>query len=182
MLQNFPRKETHYIHHLQLDRELQTLERLPVELLEYVSDYLPIESVVAMHRSSKTLALKVPLGDNFCRKKLIEGKLHPHIWDFDIAEIQKQQNACAADISWDWRSVARLLAHKRFPIKDRDPRLGNLPDGLWNRGRIWNILEEALNQHYPASKARTYEKRTRRRLFNMDDIKAILHDLSHWWQ
>jgi hypothetical protein len=182
MLQNSPRKENHYIRHLKLDRELQTLERLPVELLEYVGDHLPIESVVAMHRTSKTLALKVSLGDNFCRKKLVEGKLLPHIWDLDIAEIQKQQSECAADISWDWRNVARLLAHKRFPTKGRDPRLGNLPDGLWNRGRIWNILEEALNQHYPAAKARTYEKRTRRQLFNMDDIKAMLHDLSHWWQ
>jgi hypothetical protein len=186
MLQSSPRKTTHCIHRIQPTRELQALERLPVELLECISDYLPIQSVLAMHRTSKTLALKVPLGDNFCRKELIKGTLHPHIWDLDTAELQKQQAACADNVSWDWRSVAQLLASRRFPVKGRDPRLEKLPDGLWNRGRIWSILEEALNQDYPVFSAskrdgRTEDRRNRRQPVTAGDMEAMLDDMGHWW-
>jgi hypothetical protein len=159
---------------------------LPVELLDYISDYLPVESVIAIHRTSKTLALKVPLDDSFCRKGLIKGTLHPHLWDLDTEELQKQQNQCAKSVSWDWRSVAQLLASKRFLAIGRDARLAKLPNGLWNRGRIWGILEEALNQDYPPSSQHTRkvsagDVRTRRHPVTSGDLEAMLDDMGHWW-
>lgn len=185
MLQSSPRKTDNYLRKYRFARKPNGLERLPVELLEIISDYLPIESVLALHRTSKTLALLVPLDDSFCRKQLIKGTLHPHIWDLDTMELQKQQNE-SQETHWDWRSTTQLLTPSSFSIKDRDSRLSKLPDGLWNRGRIWTILEEALHKDYPNSSAKKCERRTgdvltKRQPVTAGDMEAMLDDMGHWW-
>jgi hypothetical protein len=130
-------------------REPQTLERLPKELLDAVCSYLPIEAVIALHGTSKALALQIPLDSAFWRDCLRDGNLHPHIWDLDTKRIEQCLSTQRAELLdttayWDWKSAARLLSVKRFPISGCDERLRAMPDGFWNRCRIWVIIEEAL--------------------------------------
>ncbi|EUC50540.1 hypothetical protein COCMIDRAFT_32062 [Bipolaris oryzae ATCC 44560] len=133
-------------------RKHQNLERLPKELLDEVCSYLPIPSTIALHRTSKILALQIPLDSTFWRNSLGDGSLHPHIWDLDTKRIEQQlpQPGIAPldpTASWDWRCAAKILAMKRFPISGCDDRLVDVPAGFWNRCRIWATIEEALQQH-----------------------------------
>jgi hypothetical protein len=128
--------------------EPQGLEALPTELLDAICSYLPAQSVIALHRTCKTLSIKLPLDNSFWRDSLRSGSLHPHIWDLDTKQIEQfrqESNVTFSSAGWDWRSVAQLLATKQFPIAERDPRLDGMPLGLWNRCRIWSIIEEALD-------------------------------------
>lgn len=131
-------------------RTPQGLERLPPELLDATCSYLPAWSIISMHRCSKTLAMKIPLDNAFWRDSLRDGSLHPHLWDLDIKWIEKGlqlSRPLSPDptSSFDWKSAARLLATKKFPIIERDPRLIDIPLEYWNRCRIWNLIEEALD-------------------------------------
>ncbi|CAO2654973.1 Nn.00g117060.m01.CDS01 [Neocucurbitaria sp. VM-36] len=120
------------------------IERLPPELLDQICSYLPATSVITLHRVSKTLAQSVPLDNSFWRNSLLAGSLLPHIWDLDKAEL----GTPAYETSRDWKSVAQLLAKKQFPISGRDRRLEDIPNGLWNRCRIWSIMEEAVELYF----------------------------------
>ncbi|KAF2828954.1 hypothetical protein CC86DRAFT_392220 [Ophiobolus disseminans] len=128
-------------------QEPRGIERLPTELFDIIRTYLPPKSVIKLHRTSKTLATKVPLHNAFWRDGLHDGSLHPHIWDLDIKRIEtfrQESNITFSASDWDWRSVAKLLAMKRFPVTGRDARLDDMPLGFWNRCRIWSVIEEAL--------------------------------------
>ncbi|KAF2027695.1 hypothetical protein EK21DRAFT_71444 [Setomelanomma holmii] len=129
-------------------REPEGIERLPVELLDAICSYLPPQSVIKLHRTSSLMASKIPLENAFWRDSLRGGCLHPHIWDLDIKQIEalrQESNITFSAAGWDWRSVAKLLAMKQFPVTGRDLRLEKMPLGLWNRCRIWSIIEEALD-------------------------------------
>jgi hypothetical protein len=128
-------------------REATGIEKLPAELLDAVCSYLPPQSVIKLHRTSSLMASKIPLDNAFWRDSLRGGSLHPHIWDLDIKQIEtlrQKSNVTFSAAGWDWRSAAKLLAMKRFPVTGRDSRLDNMPLGLWNRCRIWSIIEDAL--------------------------------------
>ena len=132
-------------------RTHREIECLPKELLDVVCSYLPVPSVIALHQTSKLLALQIPLDANFWQNTLGDGSLHPHIWDLDTKCIEKQlprPEVTPFDpmTAWDWRSVAKLLATKHFPINGCDDRLVDMPDGFWNRCRIWAIVEEVLRE------------------------------------
>ncbi|USP76101.1 hypothetical protein yc1106_03375 [Curvularia clavata] len=149
VLQTFPRTKYMPAFTALPSRQYQRLECLPKELLDEISSHLPISSVIALHRTSKLLALQTPLDSNFWRNSLGEGSLHPHVWDLDAKRVEQllPQPATAPldpTASWDWRSVAKLLAAKRSPINRRDDRLVDVPAGFWNRCRIWATVEEAL--------------------------------------
>lgn len=136
---------------LKATREPQRLERLPTEMMDAICSYLPTQSVIALHRTSKALALRIPLDSVFWRNSLREGSLHPHIWDLDTKWIEhhlSNPNAALLDptASWDWKVAAKLLATKRFSISGCDDRLLDVPDGFWNRCRIWATIEEALQE------------------------------------
>jgi hypothetical protein len=132
-------------------RQPEGLECLPTELLDTVCSYLSIPSIIALHRTSIALAIQIPLDAAFWRNGLRDGSLHPHIWDLDTNWIEQQlletpDERLDQTSSWDWRSVAKLLTTKRFPISGRDLRLVNVPNGFWNRCRIWATMEEALQE------------------------------------
>jgi hypothetical protein len=132
-------------------REPKGLERLPTELLDEICSYVPAQSVIALHQTSKALAIHIPLDTAFWRNSLRGGSLHPHIWDLDTRRIERrlsQSHGLPAEPtdSWDWRSAARLLATKRFHISGRDTRLDDVPNGFWNRCRVWATMEEALQE------------------------------------
>ena len=129
-------------------RAPEGLERLPSELFDAICSYLPAQSVIKLHRTSKVLSLKVPLDNAFWREGLRGGTLHPHIWDLDTRQIETLRQNSKITFSatgWDWRSVAKLLAMKRYPTAGRDARLDDMPLGFWNRCRIWSNIEEAIS-------------------------------------
>ncbi|KAF1934963.1 hypothetical protein EJ02DRAFT_471526 [Clathrospora elynae] len=149
ILQASPHTRVEHHHAFTITREPQRLERFPTELLDAVCKYLPVRSVISLHRTSKALATKIPLDNAFWRNSLRDGGLHPHIWDLDTNLIE--QRLLQADLapldptaSCDWKAAAQLLATKRFPISGRDARLADVPNGFWNRCRIWATIEEAL--------------------------------------
>lgn len=128
--------------------EASGIERLPAELLDVICSYLEPQSVIKLHRTSQLMASKVLLDNSFWRDSLRGGSLHPHIWDLDtqlIETLRDESNITFSATGWDWRSVAKLLAMKQFPVTGRDSRLDSMPLGLWNRCRIWSIIEDALN-------------------------------------
>jgi hypothetical protein len=141
------RTEDKVVPSLRTTREPSGIERLPIELLDEIGSYMPAQSRIALHRTSKALAIKLPLDNAFWRDSLRSGNLHPHIWDLDTQHIERLRQESSVEFAaadWDWRSVAQLLTMKRFPISGRDSRLDDVPLGLWNRCRLWTIIEEAL--------------------------------------
>ncbi|KAF2129324.1 hypothetical protein P153DRAFT_291448 [Dothidotthia symphoricarpi CBS 119687] len=130
---------------LQFAREPLGFERLPTELLDQIGKHLPPQSVIALHCTSKAFAIKAPLNNKFWRDRLIDGSLVPHIWDLDANQLDHERQ----DRLWDWRSVAQLLVAKKFPRNESNPLLVGPPTGLWNRCRIWNIIEDACIEHFP---------------------------------
>jgi hypothetical protein len=151
VLQSSPRRRDEPEYTLKASREPQRLERLPTELLDAVCSYLPLQSIIALNRTSKVLALRIPLDSAFWRNSFRDGSLHPHIWDLDTEWIEhhlSKPDARLLDLtaSWDWKAAAKLLATKRFSISGCDDRLLDVPDGFWNRCRIWATIEEALQE------------------------------------
>jgi hypothetical protein len=129
-------------------REFNGIEKLPTELLDMICAYLPTQSVIKLNRTSKILATKLPLDNAFWRDSLRAGSLHPHIWDVDtqaIERLRQEANVTFSAVDWNWRSVAKLLSTMQFPTTERDSRLDSLPRGLWNRCRIWSIIETELD-------------------------------------
>ena len=151
VLQTSPRRRDESKCTPKATREPQRLERLPTELLDVVCSYLPIQSVIALHCTSKMLALQIPLDSAFWRDSLRDGSLHPHVWDLDTKWIEQHLTTPHAALldptaCWDWKFAAKLLAKKRFRVSGCDKRLLDVPDGLWNRCRIWATIEEALGE------------------------------------
>jgi hypothetical protein len=151
VLQSSPRSREDPDYMLTPTRQPQRLERLPTELLDAICSYLPVPSVIALHRTSITLASQIPLDMAFWRNSLRDGSLHPHTWDLDTKWIERhlpEMHGARLDPteSWDWRGAAKLLATKRFPISGRDLRLVDVPNGFWNRCRIWATIEGALQE------------------------------------
>jgi hypothetical protein len=151
VLQSLPRSRIDQDHMLTTTRQPQGLESLPNELLDAICSYLPIQSVIALHRTSINLSIKILLNTAFWRNCLRDGSLHPHIWDLDTKWIEQrlsEMHEVSLNItsSWDWNAAAKLLAKKRFLISGRDPRLVDVTNGFWNRCRIWSTIEEALQQ------------------------------------
>jgi hypothetical protein len=137
---------------LVITRQPQGIERLPTELLDAICGYLPTQSAIKLHRTSKTMAMKLTLDNAFWRDSMRFGSLHPHIWGLDtkaIETLRQQSNIIFSVADWNWRSVAKLLATKQFPVTGLDPRLADMPLGLWNRCRIWSIVEKTLDfEHF----------------------------------
>ncbi|KAA8622736.1 hypothetical protein PtrSN002B_011443 [Pyrenophora tritici-repentis] len=151
VLKSSPRSRDEPSYKFTTTQKPRALERLPAELLEEVCVNLPISSIIALHRTSKALAIQLPLDSTFWRNSLRDGSLHPHMWDLDTKWIERdlqEKNELHMDptASWDWKGAAKLLAMKRFPIAGCDDRLADLPHGFWNRCRIWATIEEALYQ------------------------------------
>lgn len=84
---------------------------------------------------------------------------------------------------WNWKSVGELLARKRFPLKSSDSRIVDLPNGLWNRKRIWSIFEEAYIDEYGRSFAEaqnnTVQLQKREPVFDWQ-LEEIMEDLGHY--
>ncbi|KZM25851.1 hypothetical protein ST47_g2864 [Ascochyta rabiei] len=130
------------------------IDQLPVELIDQISIYLPAHSALALHQTSKTLASKLILDNNFWRRSIMSGTALPYLWDLNTNELEKLHRerigkSSRPDATWDWKAIGQLLATKYFALNSSDPRTSSLPNGLWNRRRIWSIVEEAYRHDYP---------------------------------
>ncbi|KAJ4986271.1 hypothetical protein SVAN01_08206 [Stagonosporopsis vannaccii] len=171
-------------------RSLSAIERLPTELLDHISIYLSANAALSLHLTSKTLAMKVPLDNNFWRESIMSGSALPVLWDLDVKELDKRRQDLAddprcAEVTWDWRAVGQLLATKRFPLKSSDPRIVDLPNGLWNRRRIWSIIEQAYWHDFLRPSTRYHydsvpELRIRREPTFAWQLEEIMDDLGHY--
>ncbi|KAJ8116451.1 hypothetical protein OPT61_g2139 [Boeremia exigua] len=166
------------------------IERLPTELLDHISIYLSAYATLSLHRSSKTLASKVQLDNNFWRRSILSGNAIPILWDIDMKELSRARR-CAGDPSrdlsahWDWRAVGRLLATKHFPLQSSDPRVADFPNGLWNRRRIWSIVEQAyrhdfLRTSFTGCNGSMLELRIRREPVFDWQLEEIMDDIGHY--
>ncbi|KAH6614020.1 hypothetical protein C7974DRAFT_69037 [Boeremia exigua] len=166
------------------------LERLPTELLDHISIHLSVYEALSLHRTSKTLATKVPLDNNFWRASILSGNGLPILWDLDVRELSKRYQesfkaSVEADAMWDWRGVGQLLATKQFPVKSSDPWIADLPNGFWNRRRIWSIVEQAYRHDILKTSRRLnhdhmLELRIRREPVSDWQLEEIMDDLGHY--
>lgn len=169
---------------------MSAIERLPNELLDQISSHLTAYSALALRQTSRTLATKVPLDNNFWRNSILGGNALPYLWDLDVYELEKRRqehsgSSPSLDATWDWKAVGQLLAAKQFPLNSSDQRIVDLPNGLWNRQRIWSIIEEA----YQRGSSKTsigdgndsvLEERKRREPVFDWQLEEIMDDLGHF--
>jgi hypothetical protein len=119
------------------------LELLPSELLERITEHLPPLSTLSLRQASRSLALKIPLDDRFWRRHLCSGNLLPCLWDLDETELKQLLQSTPSEQPWDWQRLACVLRSDQFQQWGQDPLPKDVPVGLWNRYRIWSILNEA---------------------------------------
>ncbi|KAL6713503.1 hypothetical protein ACLMJK_008968 [Lecanora helva] len=142
------------------DNGLQPLELLPNEMISKISTLLPSSAVLNLHRSSKTLASKIPIGQDFCRDGLISGDLIDFLWDLDPSQCDQKDK----EGSWDWKELARRLNQNTILKSALGTSLANssdhdittafeqsslgetglkdAPNGLQNRCRIFRIVKD----------------------------------------
>lgn len=171
----------------QPNHALSAIERLPAELLDHISIYISAYEASSLHRASKTLATKVPLDNNFWRKAILSGNGLAYLWDLDVDWLNKNYQehltkSAEPDAVWDWKAVGQLLATKQFPLKSSDPRIFDLPNGLWNRRRIWSIVEQAYRNDFSKTTIRdpietVIEPRKRREPVFDWQLEEIMDDL-----
>lgn len=143
------------------------LESLPQEVLSMIISHLSTRDIFRIQRCSKTLAIRLPLDQQFWREALISGELISWLWDLDRDEcraVDRLRNEKSRR-KWDWRRLVLTLAKDPFPTKTMDlseslpeakdwsewfadetsiavnDGLENIPAGLRNRRRIWKIIK-----------------------------------------
>lgn len=167
------------------------LEQLPTELLTQISAFLSAYETFALHRVSKALATKLPLSNIFWRESILSGNGLPYLWDLDVEWLAKRRQeevtstASSGSTTWDWKAIGQLLATKHFPLKSSDPRSTDLPNGVWNRRRIWSIVEQAYRRDFSTTSMRgptksVFEPRKRREPVYYWQLEEIMDDLGHY--
>lgn len=123
--------------------QLQGMEALPCEILERITELLSPHAVMSLRQASRSLALKVPLDGRFWRRHLCSGSLLPYLWDLDEEQLKQLLQHTPTELPRDWRGLARLFRTEECLKWGQEPLSGEIPGGLWNRCRIWSIIEEA---------------------------------------
>lgn len=129
-------------------RKPRGIERLPIELIDVICGYFLAHSTIKLHRASKALDAKVMLNNTFWRESLCSGMLHPYIWDLDMKRMdcfRRTSSICIPAFSTlNWKSVTKLLVISCLPVYCCETIPNSMPLGLWNRCRIWRVIEEAM--------------------------------------
>lgn len=133
--------------------------------------------------------MKVPLDNHFWRTTIMNGSALPYLWDLDVEVLEEQRRVHSVTSTdqggmWDWKSVGQLLAKKYFPLKSSNLQTLDLPNGVWNRRRIWSIVEEAASDFGDFStKNRNdsvwQEHKKREPVFDWQ-VEEIMEDLGHY--
>ncbi|MCJ1472697.1 hypothetical protein MMC13_001346 [Lambiella insularis] len=124
------------------------LEALPSELLPLITAHLTTKSILALHRTSQTLAASIFLNQTFWRDQLIHGCVVPYIWPGDLdAEACR---SCDSSGNRDWEALVRTLMQPPHLLSNAggdnwpdEPWVRTLPIGLQNRRRVWAIAAGA---------------------------------------
>jgi hypothetical protein len=147
------------------------IDSLPTELLDEIISYLPVSSIISLHRTNRKLFNRTPFDQTFWRNQLLSGKLVYFLWDIDEAHCIQKDNELLGDTCYDWRTLALTLREEPFVelalkhaltqtsaddrsedlvtyrilSKDATSKLKGCPPlGLINRVRIMRIIEEAI--------------------------------------
>jgi hypothetical protein len=122
---------------------LNSFERLPSELIEEVSDFVPDQTVFAMRLTSQTFAYKLPWNQRLCYKRIIGGISMPHLWgiglDTNMALKEYLKSHSNNPEQQNWKYLTTLLADTRR-IVGNEPKKSGVPLELWNRCRIWECV------------------------------------------
>lgn len=121
----------------------------------------------------------------------MSGHALPVLWDLDVRALDRRRQdqldgSRNGDGPWDWKAVGQLLATKQLPLKSGDPRIVDLPNGLWNRQRIWSIIEQAYRNDFMTpsvgghSDSVLVEPRIRREPVFDWQLEEIMDDLGHY--
>ncbi|KAH8669504.1 hypothetical protein BGZ60DRAFT_407612 [Tricladium varicosporioides] len=160
------------IQQVERDCSLAALDALPIELLNKMVAFLPISSILRLHRTNQKLKNKISLNQTFWRDQLVSGRTVPFIWDLDREACLQKDNEAPNNMYWDWKALTRNLLEEPFvelalknrlsqPLADdlgsrsleswrklssgaSDKLKGSPPLGLINRVRILKIIEEAI--------------------------------------
>ncbi|KAI9805517.1 MAG: hypothetical protein M1825_000768 [Sarcosagium campestre] len=142
-----------------------SLSGLPVELLEKIMSFLPLDAILQLHRSSKAMCERAATNQSFWRDALISAKALPWLWDLDSQECfakDAEAKQLVGGKQWDWRKLVQDLRREgprpTLKFEDRIPTMADwkakhraattgpdevsdcLPLGLRNRRRIWRLL------------------------------------------
>jgi hypothetical protein len=148
------------------------IDCLPIEVLDEITSYLPVSSILSLHRTNRKLFNRTPFHQTFWRNQLLSGKLVYFLWDIDAALCIQKDNEPLGNTYYDWKTLALTLREEPFvelALKHRltrtfenDNRCDNLdtyrrlskdaasklkgspPLGLINRVRIMKTIEEAI--------------------------------------
>jgi hypothetical protein len=122
---------------------LSSFERLPSELVEEISDFVPDQTVFAMRLTSRTLAYKLPWDQRLCYKRLVSGISMPHLWGVGSNTNKTLEEYLKGHMTnpeqQNWKYLTTLLADTR-KIVGNDPEKSGMPLELWNRCRIWECV------------------------------------------
>ncbi|KAF2688140.1 hypothetical protein K458DRAFT_385711 [Lentithecium fluviatile CBS 122367] len=121
--------------------KLRGLEALPSELFEKITEPLSPRSILSLRQASRTMALNIPLDDRFWRRHICSGALLPYIWDLDEENLKKLLQHAPSKLPWNWQSLVYTL--RTEGCLKWGQAYGEVPDGLWNRYRIWNVIRGA---------------------------------------
>lgn len=134
---------------LPTSRFRSTIESLPHEVLTLITTHLSTRSILALRRTSQTLAASIPLSQSFWRDQLIYGHVVPYIWpgDLEAEECRTSDRSCDRD----WETLVRTLMKPPIKLSNGfenwpdEPWVKSLPIGLQNRRRIWAIAAETYS-------------------------------------
>jgi hypothetical protein len=113
--------------HVQLAGKLRSL---PNELFDHI-----IDSMGPIHN----LPLQCTrLIEPVYWQRLLRSKFLPTLWDFDITLIQNY----LSDEKWDYELLVRQLSQEGIWEYFKRNDSGKYNHGIWNRCRIWRLVEE----------------------------------------
>ncbi|CAJ2499884.1 Uu.00g027370.m01.CDS01 [Anthostomella pinea] len=117
-------------------------QALPVEICDLVLLAMePFESRANPMSLTPTRALP----NKWWKDSLMSGCLIPWLWDLDSEEVAKHERlACRDEEDWDWELLCRRLAQPQL-VHPGGKLHGFIH--LWNRRRIWKLLDLARLGH-----------------------------------
>ena len=83
------------------------------------------------------------LPPQFWLRALQTSSLFPWLWELDFPALIAKDQHKGLGGTWDWESLVRRLAQRDIHVPGI--HLEKLPLGLWNRRRIWRIVEDFLS-------------------------------------
>ena len=127
------------------------IQTLPTECLARVSTFLSIVDVSSLRLCCSTLALGIPLDQQFWRNQLQSGHLLG-LRDLDQQLLREKADELRGK---DWKGLVRTLArYENFQGSEEGKErsewgeLHNAPIGLKNRLRIWKIIRDICRAQY----------------------------------